>query len=113
MNSSKYKNEKQIIFTRYSESEKCILDVHNKTDYKIFVYDRGKEKLNLPVSDRIIHIYDENNGREDGGYLRHIIDNYNNYSGIVVFLFIIVCVKLNLDNTVRAIVFQAFTYCLF
>jgi len=85
MYSSKYKNEKQIIFTRYSESEKCILDVHNKTDYKIFVYDRGKEKLNLPVSDRIVHIYDENNGREDGGYLRHIIDNYNNYSGIVVF----------------------------
>jgi hypothetical protein len=84
-NNSKYKNEKQIIFTRYSESEKCILDVYANTDYKIFVYDRGKQKLNLPLSDKIVHIYDKNNGREDGGYLRHIIDNYNNYSGIVVF----------------------------
>jgi hypothetical protein len=76
---------KQIVFTRYGEPSTSIMDVYTNTNATVFVYDRGSKKLELPSDSRLIHVHDENRGREEGGYLRHIIDNYDTISGTVVF----------------------------
>lgn len=77
--------KKTIIFTRYNDPANCILEILKNTDINIVVYDRGIQKLDLPKSDRLNHIYDENIGRECGGYIRHIIENYNSLDDILIF----------------------------
>ena len=74
-----------IAFARYRESDHWIMEAVKETNCRVFVYDRGEEKLKLPISDRLIHIEDENRGREDCVYLRHIVENYNTIKGTIAF----------------------------
>jgi hypothetical protein len=74
-----------IVFARYRESDHWIMEAVGETSCRIFVYDRGEDKLKLPVSDRLIHIEDENRGREDCVYLRHIVQNYSTIRGTIAF----------------------------
>ena len=80
---------KSVVFTRYHEDGNAILSAYRDLpfDWKVYVYDRGVDKLILPKPNRLAHIIDSNKGREDGGYLKHIIDNYYKFKDkdIIVF----------------------------
>lgn len=78
---------KRILFVRYHESPETILDAHENTDATVLVYDRGVEKLSLPKYDRLLHIEDENYGKECGGYLRFITEHYNQLSDDEILIF--------------------------
>lgn len=76
---------KTIIFARYNEDSHDILNALYNTDANIYVYDRGKEPLDLPSDDRLVHVRDENISREDGAYVRYIFEHYDDLEGTVIF----------------------------
>lgn len=80
---------RHLIFTRYNEPSESIDKIIDSIspEIRIFVYDRGTEKLSFASSNRLTHIHDENKGREDGGYLRHIIHFYPQLSPNDSFVF--------------------------
>lgn len=76
---------KTIVFARYNEDSSVILNALYNTDAKIYVYDRGKEPIDLPADDRLVHVRDENTSREDGAYVRYILDHYDDLEGTIIF----------------------------
>jgi hypothetical protein len=79
-----YKNNVEIIVSRYNE-DLTWLNEYPFNQFEYIVYNKGDndnfEKNNVK---KIIHL--PNIGRCDHTYLYHIIENYDNLSGIVVFL---------------------------
>lgn len=79
-----------VVICRYKENATVIqevIDALYSDNYKIFVYDRGEIKLELKQLNclNLIHIYDENIGREEAPYLTHIVKNYHTLPEKIIF----------------------------
>lgn len=69
----------KYIFTRYNEDISWILNDDDIRENSI-IYNKGSDTLN--ISNEIIT---ENVGKDAGGHLKYIIDNYNNLPDICIF----------------------------
>lgn len=76
-----YDNDLEIVVARYNEDLSWL---DSFKDYKVTVYNKGNEDLNLSPNCQIINL--ENIGREAHTYLYHVITSYETLAGRTIFL---------------------------
>jgi ankyrin repeat protein len=67
----------EYVFARYNEPIDRIKEELPKNDDLVYIYNKGEELTDFPAHLKIINV--ENKGLDPQAYLKHIVDNYDNF----------------------------------
>lgn len=73
----------ELVVARYAEDLLWLRRVPRR--FRVTVYDKGAEDPVLPQRHHLTRVQIPNRGREEYGYLRHILDRYDDLADITVF----------------------------
>lgn len=67
----------EYVFARFNEPIDRIKEELPKDNDLVYIYNKGEELTNFPAHWRVINV--ENKGLDPQAYLKHIVDNYDNF----------------------------------
>lgn len=67
----------EYVFARFNEPIDRIKEELSKDDDLVYIYNKGEELTNFPAHWKVINV--ENKGLDPQAYLKHIVDNYDNF----------------------------------